>query len=108
MKGVNPHYGGFLGNNFTPKNPYKYLSLLLEVGGGEFWSKNFGRSNWVEFDQDFQLRNTKRKSSSTNLLSSSFCPSLFEILLDRSCATPSVIPKRRFLEELDVHPVNEK
>ena len=23
MRGVNPHYGGFLGDSFTPRTPYK-------------------------------------------------------------------------------------
>jgi len=34
------------------------------------------------------------------MLSSSFCPSLFEISLDRNCATPSVIEKEKFWRTL--------
>ena len=44
----------------------------------------------------------------TNLVSSSFCPSLFEISLDRSCATPSVIQREDFSKSINVHPVNRK
>ena len=29
MRGVNPHYGGFLGDNFTPKTP---IRVVIEEG----------------------------------------------------------------------------
>jgi len=83
MKGVNPHHGGFLGDSFTPETPINSSVC--------YWRR-------VEI---FQLRNTHKEiNSPINLLSSSFCLSLFEILLDKSCATLSVIQGEDFQKSL--------
>jgi len=60
---------------------------------------------------DFQLRNigiTKSLILLHKLVVFKFCPNLFEISFDRSCATPSVIQRDKFLKKNDVHPVNGK
>ena len=83
MRGVNPHYGGFLADSFILETSIN--SLVCYWRGAE----------------NFQLKSTdKELNSSTNLLSSSFYLSLFEISLDRSCATQSVIQGKDFQKSL--------
>ena len=36
MRGANPHYGGFLGNSFTPET--LYIAQFAIEEGLEFWS----------------------------------------------------------------------
>ena len=98
MRRVNPHHGGFLGDSFTPETPINSSVCYWE--GSFLVGKNF--------DQNFQLRNTKEFNSSVNLLSSSFFPSLFEILFGQELYYSVHNLKRRFREDIDVHPVNEK
>ena len=81
MRGVNPHYGGFLGDSFTPRTLYKQLELLLKRG------------------QIFQLRKISFTKSSTllhKLDEFKFCLNPFEISFDRRRATPSVIQGEKF------------
>ena len=41
MSGVNPHYGGFLGESFTPETPIN-SSVCYWRGVESFWSRFFG------------------------------------------------------------------
>ena len=92
MRKVNPHYEGFLGDSFTPETPINSLVC--------YWIRGF--------DQNFQLSNTKEFNSFVNLLSSSFCPSIFEILFGQGLCYSVHNLKRRFPEDIDIHLVNEK
>ena len=90
MRIVNLYYGGFLGDNFTPKTPIN-ISVC-------YW-RGIRILSWGILKKEL--------NSSTNLLSPSFFPSLFEIPLDRNCAIPSVI-WREDSQKLDVHLINGK
>ena len=106
MRGVNPHYRGFLGDSFIPETLIN--SLVCYWGkDGISWKKR-KKIELDKFDQNLQLRNIKDFNSSANLLSLSFClKSLWDFIGQELCYFVHN-PKRRFAEDNDVHPVNGK
>jgi len=85
IRRVNPSYRGFLWDSFTP--------VTLINSSVCYW-RAWNFSNWE------RLALQRVQLFYINLLSSSFYLSLFEILLDRSCATPSVIQGEEFWRNL--------
>jgi len=85
MRGVNFRYGEFLGDSFTPETP---------INSSVYYWRGIGFSSWERLTLQWVQLFYK------NLMSSSFCLSLFEILLDRSCAIPSVIQGEEFWRSL--------
>ena len=92
-QGVNPHYGVFLGDTFTPWNLYKLPSLLWERG-----RKILGKQRTSVVSRISTKTSSWKKrefNSSNNLLrTSSFLPTIsLRSLVDRSCVTSSTIQR---------------
>ena len=85
IRGVNPHHEGFLADSFTLETPIN-SPVCYWRGVRSFWVKKI--EEWT-FGQILLAWGILKKelNSCNNLLASS----LFEISLDRSCATPSIV-----------------
>jgi len=84
MREVNPHCGGFSGDNFTPKTLINSSVCYCKGVAGKSW----WRSLWLEVSGE----DTDKELLFYQLVEFQFLPkSLWDSLLDRSCASPSII-----------------